>query len=116
MSPLERLGLEVAAFNLLGSRARASIVCALIEAKGRVVTVSAIQALRPRHWTEQDTLSRKGLHARICWLREALEDIGLPDLIVTARDGRSTPAEGYSLPEPGRTALIARLIEEAGAC
>jgi len=116
MTPLERLGLEVAAFNLLGSRARASIVCALIEANGRIVTVEAIQALRPRHWTEQDTLSRRGLHARICWLREALEDIGLPGLIVTARDGRSTPADGYSLPEPGRTALIARLIEDAGTC
>lgn len=115
MTPLERLGLEVAAFNLLGSRGKAALLCALIDGSGHLVSMETLKNAKAWRWHEQP-VSHKGLMARICWLREALEDIGLPDLIVTARDGRNTPADGYSLPEPGRTAVIARLIEEAGTC
>ncbi len=42
MTPLERLGLEVAAFQLLGSRMQAATLCALLDAGGRTVTVERL--------------------------------------------------------------------------
>ena len=114
MNRLERLGLEVAAFNLLGSRGKAALLCALVDADGRTVPYANLQAARAWRWQEYEHVGRKGLQARICWLREALEDVGLPGVIVLDHIGGNTPAAGYALPEPGRTAVIERLIEEAG--
>lgn len=107
MSPLERLGLEVAAFQLLGSRTKASVLRCLIEGRGVALSWEAIAKARP--WKEEiDTQSsRNVVKTRICLLRETLEDVGLENLIQT-HDGF-----GYSLPEPGRTTVIERLIEVA---
>ena len=109
MSPLERLGLEVAAFQLLGSRMKAATLCALLDADGRTVTVERLSQARP--WMDSDlTDARNVIKTRICLLRETLADVGLGGLIVTA-GGRDKG--GYSIPEPGRTAILARLVEVA---
>lgn len=113
MTPLERLGLEVAAYTLIGSRAQASALCALLDANGRTVGWETLAAARAWRWTGADAMTANAMHARICLLRSALEDLGFPGAIVTVRQARNVPADGYSLPEPGRTAVIARLIEEA---
>lgn len=110
MSPLERLGLEVAAFQLLGSRTKAAMLCALLDANGRVLSVDQLAAARP--WMDADvTDARNVIKTRICLLREALQDVGLGAPILTA-SGRETG--GYLLPEPGRSAIFTRLIEVAG--
>lgn len=109
MTPLERLGLEVAAFQLLGSRTKAATLCALLEANGRTVGVENLASVRP--WMAQElTDARNVIKTRICLLRESLDDVGLGGLVVTA-PGRDTG--GYAVPEPGRTAILARLIEAA---
>lgn len=113
MTALERLGLEVAAFNLLGSRGKAALLCALIQADGRGVPCETLKTAKAWRMPDEERVSNNGLQTRICWLREALEDVGLPGLIVTQRHGRRFPADGYALPEPGRTAVIERLIEAA---
>lgn len=106
MTPLERLGLEVAAFQLLGSRAKASTLCALIDASGRVLDCNQIADARP--WMQREaTDPRQVVKTRICLLRESLEDVGHPNLIITHQGG-------YALPEPGRTVVIERLVEVAG--
>ena len=107
MTPLERLGLEVAAFQLLGSRTKAAVLRALIEAGGVSIGWDAIARARP--WKEQldAESSRNAAKARVCLLRETLDDVGIPDAIVT-HEGR-----GYSLPEPARSRVIARLVEVA---
>lgn len=109
MNTLEKLGLEVAAFQLLGSRTKAASLCALIHAGGAAVGWEAIARARP--WKEslqldQDS-SRNVVKTRICLLRESLEDVGLGDLI------RTHEGHGYALPEPGRSEVIARLVEIA---
>lgn len=114
MNALERLGLEVAAFNLLGSRGKAALLCCLIDANGRTVSYDVLKDARAWRMPRFDETTAKGLKARVCYLREALEDVGLHGLIVTDRDDRNAPARGYALPEPGRSAVISRLIEEAG--
>lgn len=109
MTPLERLGLEVAAFQLLGSRMKEATLCALLDAGGRTVTVERLSQARP--WMDSDlTDARNVIKTRICLLRETMEDVGLGGLIVTA-GGRDKG--GYAIPEPGRTAILERLVEVA---
>lgn len=109
MNRLERLGLEVAAFQLLGTRMKAAMLCALLDADGRTVSAEHLAVARP--WKGQEvTDTGNVIKTRICLLRETLEDVGLGGLIITA-GGRDKG--GYSLPEPGRAAVMARLIELA---
>lgn len=107
MSPLERLGLEVAAFQLLGSRGKAVLLCALLDGRGATVTRETLQTARGHRYDGLETPSFNGLKARICWLREALEDVGIPNAIIT------TPNTGYAIPEPDRSKVIERLVEIA---
>lgn len=107
MTALERLGLEVCAFTLLGSRGRAALLMALINGGGAAVSYDALREARawkmPHH---EDAAGNKGVQVRMVRLREALEDVGLGGVIVTH-------PEGYALPEPGRSSVIARLTAEA---
>jgi hypothetical protein len=115
MNALERLGLEVVAFNLLGSRMMASLLLVLLDGNGRQVGFQTLADARQWRRRENDVPTVAGLRTRICVLRGALRDLGLPDVIKTC--GHETvlcPATGYSLPEPGRSAVMARLIAEAG--
>ena len=106
MTRLERLGLEVAAFQLLGSRAKASTLCALIDAAGRPLDCNQIAAARP--WMQREaTDPRNVVKTRICLLRESLDDVGITDAIETV-DG---PA--YALRDAARARVIERLIEVA---
>lgn len=106
MNALERLGLEVAAFQLLGTRMKAATLCALLDANGRPVSADHLAAGRP--WKGQEiTDTGNVIKTRICLLRETLDDVGLGDPIQTHR-GR-----GYSLPEPDRSRVIERLTEVA---
>lgn len=107
MTPLERLGLEVAAFQLLGSRTKAATLCTLIHSGGASVGWEALAKARP--WMEDldQPAARNVVKTRICLLRESLDDVGLGQPIVT-HEGR-----GYSLPEPARSRVIARLVEMA---
>ena len=109
MSPLERLGLEVCATHLLGSPANAKLLCALIAGGG--AAVSNQRLANARKWRLNDDPGPADLSAKVgvCLLREKMADVGLPGLIVTH-------SKSYALPEPGRTAVIARLIEEAETC
>jgi hypothetical protein len=109
MNRLERLGLEVAAFQLLGSRTQAATLCALLEADGRMISPDRLAAARP--WMQPDlTDTVNVIKTRICVLRESMDDVGLGGLIATA-GGREKG--GYALPEPGRSAVMERLIEVA---
>lgn len=109
MNRLERLGLEVAAFQLLGSRTQAATLCALLEADGRTVSPDLLAAARP--WMQPDlTDTANVIKTRICVLRESMDDVGLGGLIATA-GGREKG--GYALPEPGRSVVMERLIEVA---
>lgn len=109
MNRLERLGLEVAAFTLLGSRTQAATLCALLEADGRMISPDLLAAARP--WMQADlTDTANVIKTRICVLRESMGDVGLGGLIVTA-GGREKA--GYALPEPGRSAVMESLIEAA---
>lgn len=115
MNALERLGLEVVAFDLLGSRMQASLLLTLLDGNGRQVGFETLAAARQWRRRENDVPTIAGLRTRICVLRSSLDDIGLGGVIKTC--GHETvlcPAIGYSLPEPGRSAVLARLIEEAG--
>lgn len=115
MSPLERLGLEVAAYNLLGSRTQAATLLCLVDADGRCV--SAEQLALAKGWRAGLTEATVGtVKTRICLLRESLEDVGLHGLVRTVQPhGPRYPADGYILPEPGRSLLIERLTEEASS-
>jgi hypothetical protein len=109
VSPLERLGLEVSAYTLLGSRGRASLIMALLHGSGASVSLEALhQAKAWKMPRDEDSFNKKAVQVRICWLREAMSDVGLGGLIETT-DG------GYALPEPGRSRVISRLVEEATA-
>lgn len=109
MTSLERLGLEVSAYTLLGSRAQAAMLCALLDAKGHVLNWTQLASARPWKMRSEEG-SAQVIKTRVCLLRQSMEDVGLGGLIKSA--GRK---EGlaYSLPEPGRSAVISRLIEEA---
>jgi hypothetical protein len=117
LKPLERLGLEVVAFTLLGSRWQAAMLLTLLDANGQICGWRRLAAARAwRNNTEDSDSTRNGTRIRICFLRRSLEDLGLDGVIVTApRASVIDRADGYSLPEPGRSAVLARLIEEAGA-
>lgn len=109
MTPLERLGLEVAARSLLGHRGNAILLRALIEANGRTVSKAALNEVRAVKGYLNGATSN-AVRVRLCWLKAALADVGLSGVIVNHF------GQGYALPEPGRTAVIARLIEEAETC
>lgn len=113
MSPLERLGLEVAAFQLLGSRGKALLLCALLDGNGKFVPFEKLQEARAYRYEEANPPSFKGLKVRVCWLREALEDIGIPNAIITAPYSKHEKSIGYSIPEPKRSQVISRLVEIA---
>ncbi|MGV3580015.1 helix-turn-helix domain-containing protein [Brevundimonas sp.] len=106
MTALERLGLEVAAYQLLGSRTKAAVLCALIAGGGAAVSFSGIANARCFMGSSEATDPGNVAKTRICLLRESLEDVGHPDLIVTQPGG-------YALPEPGRQQIIDRLTEVA---
>lgn len=109
MTRLERLGLEVSAFTLLGSRAQAAMLCALIDAKGAFLSWQ--QLAKARAWKMQFEDGTAGsVKTRVCLLRQSMDDVGLGGLI---KSGGRKEGLTYSLPEPGRTAVLARLIEEA---
>lgn len=105
MSPLERLGLEVAAFQLLGSRMKSATLCALIHAKGRPLESETLANARQWIVREYGADPKNVVKTRICLLRESLEDVGLPNVVTTHRGG------AYALPEPGRTQVIERLLD-----
>jgi DNA-binding response OmpR family regulator len=109
MSPLERLGLEVAAYQILGSRSQAALLCALIDAKGAVLSWEQLAAARPWKMRSDETTSQV-IKTRVCLLRQSMDDVGLGGLVKTA--GRKEGV-AYHLPDPGRTEVIVRLVEEA---
>lgn len=109
MTPLERLGLEVAAFTLLGSRSQAAALCALLDAEGRYLDWDQIAAARPWRFCGNE-VTEGAMKTRICRLRESLDDVGLHDVVVQAgwRQGSR-----YAILEPARSAVIARMVDEA---
>lgn len=115
LSPLERLGLEVVAYTLIGSRWQAALLMTLIDAKGQPCTWETLAAARAwRCNAEAETSTRRSTRVRVCVLRRSLDDLGLSDVIQTA--GQETcldRAHGYVIPEPGRTRILERLIAEA---
>ena len=116
MSPLERLGLEVVAFTLLGSRWQAAMLMTLLDAKGQTCgweRLASARAWRLNREGEDDT--RQSTQCRVRFLRTSMDDIGLGGLIHTVGHvvGSRDKALGYSIPEPGRTQIIERLISEA---
>lgn len=109
MTPLERLGLEVAAFTMIGSRAQAAVLCALLDAEGRFLEWDQIAVARPWKMGAFEA-SAATIKTRISLLRDALEDLGFPGVIQSA--GRKEGLR-YALPDPGRGEIIARLVAEA---
>lgn len=109
MTPLERLGLEVVAFTLIGSRAQAAVLCALLDAEGRFLEWDQIGAARPWKMGAFE-VTAGAIKTRISLLRDALEDLGFAGVIQTA--GRKEGMR-YALPDPGRAQIIARLVAEA---
>lgn len=116
MNALERLGLLCAAERLLGHRGCGAVLFALIEANGKPVSYlqSAKTVSRRQPKTDygdsaaQRRKAKDSFKSRICWTREALRDVGLDDAIETVW------GEGYALPAPARSKVIARLVTEAG--
>lgn len=105
LSALERLGLEVAAQRLLGQRHLAVGLMALIDAEGRRVGLSGLAAAS----SSREVLSPESARVRVCRIRGALADVGVAGAIQTARGG-------YTLPEPGRSEVLAALREHASLC
>lgn len=107
MTPLEKLGLEVAAYQILGSRASAATLCALLLANGRVLSDEHLADVRP--WLQPKSDCPSGaVKVRISLLRNRLEDVGLGgSVIVTVR------GQGYALAANRREEVLARLIEVA---
>ncbi len=106
MSPLEKLGLEVAAERLLGGRGQAKLLCCLIDGAGASVSSETLWAASSQRFECIDRVA--AVKIRMCWLRAALDDVGLGGLIVNHK------GHGYALPDPGRTTVLDRLVEEAG--
>jgi hypothetical protein len=107
MNALERLGLEVAAFQLLGSRSKAATLCALINASGVPISYDAVANARVWMGDHDSANPVNVARTRVCLLRESLEDVGLSDVI------QNHKGHGYALPEPGRSQVISRLVEVA---
>lgn len=105
MNALEKKGLLYVAESLLEHRGCAAILCALIHADGRVVSHANASTLSKK--SPGFTVNRKrSFAARICWTRAALRDVGLGEPIKTVGN------EGYALPEPGRSKVLKRLLDE----
>ena len=111
MNSLERLGLEVAAFQLLGSRGKASLLCSLLDGNGKAVPFEKLQEARANNYHQGKGQPFSGLKVRICLLREALKDIGISNAIITAPYSANEKSIGYSLPEPKRSQVINRILE-----
>lgn len=109
MTALERLGLEVAAYNLLGSRGRSALLIALLDGCGTTVGPETLKNARAWKMPQFEDSGDAGIRVRVARLREAMEDVGLGGLIET-RGGNA-----YALPEPGRSKVVERLIAEASA-
>lgn len=106
MSPLEKLGLEVAAYQLLGSRMKGAMLSAFVLSSGRVLSVDYLTKVKP--WLHQElTDPRNVIKSRVCLLRESLDDVGLGRVIETVPGG-------YMLPTERRQAVMDRLNEVAG--
>lgn len=108
MSPLERLGLEVVAFTLIGRRMEASVLLVLIDADGSLCSHSKLGTARRWRMIEDVETNRGAIKTRICLLRQCLDDLGFPNAIETDPEGN-----GYTLPKPMREMILTRLIEEA---
>ena len=107
MWPLEKLGLEVAAFRLLGSRTKAATLCALLHARGSSLTCDQIADAKT--WSEREITDVKNVvKTRVCLLRETLEDVGFPRVLQTDRANG-----GYLISSADRERIIAYLIEMA---
>lgn len=106
MSPLERLGLEVVAYTLLGRRMEASVLLVLMDADGAICSHARIGTARRWRMIEDPETNRGAIKVRICLLRQALTDLGFPDAI-------DTHPTGYSLSKAMKARILARLIEEA---
>lgn len=107
MSPLEKRGLEAVASDLVGSRALGAVLIALLDANGQPMSVEELAAIRPGH-RERDSTPSNIAKARICYLRGAMEDVGLGNPI------RTIPG-GYVLPADLKQPIIDRLAEIASA-
>lgn len=105
MSPLEKMGLEKAASNLLERGGSAKLLITLLDARGAVVSYERLSKSRSKDSDKWDDVDEKTVSVRVCWLRQALEDIGHEDVIKNHRN------RGYSLPEPGRSAIIEQIME-----
>lgn len=107
LSPLEKLGLEVAAERLLcGNRGLGRLLSVLIQADGRTVSKATLRDAQVQlRGGEPATMN--SVAVRICKLRAALADVGLEGVIATDW------GKGYSIPiaEP----VLAALTEEASA-
>lgn len=107
LSPLEQLGLEVAAERLLsGNRGLGRMLACLLLADGKTVPATKLltqRVIRP----EKEPASLNTVHVRVCILRQALEDVGLEDEIVTHW------GKGFSIKNP--EAVLSRLQLEASA-
>lgn len=113
LSTLERLGLEVVAFTMLGSRMQSALLLALLDANGRTVGWETLGQARKWRMTGDTEATKNAIKVRISLLRESLDDIGFPDAIVTSPHDKHHPSLGYSIPAGKRTAILDRLIEEA---
>lgn len=107
MNRLERLGLEVASYQLLGSRTKAATLCALMDAGGRALSPEQIAEARPCMSGDAPVDARNVVKTRICLLRESLEDVGFPNAIWTVE------GVGYAIKESVRARIMDRLIEVA---
>lgn len=115
MTPLERLGLEVVAFTLLGSRSQAALLCALLGANGRIVSVNALR--QAKSWRiSADELAKSTVRVYVCQLRESLDDIGLGGVVETVNPhGPRFAADGYRVNSANRARVMERLVAEAAA-
>lgn len=107
MKALERLGLEVVAYTLIGSRTSASVLMTLLDGGGASVSWSAISVSKPWRMSRDLVDSANVAKTRICLLRERMDDLGLGGAITTVG------GFGYAIHEPFRGQIIDRLLEEA---
>lgn len=115
MTPLERLGLEVVAYTLLGSRTQAATLCTLLDADGRTVPADLLG--QARGWRAGIEAATDGtVKVRVCLLRESLDDVGLGGTVETVRShGMHQRADGYRVNSANRARIIERLVAEAAA-
>lgn len=105
LTPLERLGLEVAAERLLcGNRGLGRMLSVLLQADGQPVHPDRLKDAIVKK-REVDPANSRSAKVRISMLRSLLSDVGLKGVIVN-RWG-----EGYAIPDP--KPVIDRLRLEA---